>query len=433
SYDSGETRTVGFISQYITNTQTVVEEADNFILKGTTGNPCRIDNIVLHVFHTDDTGTNLTDTPADYQGLVMIIANDVDDGNPNTLDKGPTCNPIDPPPAPGATTYHVDAPGYPDGCKNEVVMGPDETEDPPASGNYWSWTVGAPGTCGASPCFDLVVHLDPPIILEKNKKNWLAFFVILPDENAGGYNIVWSASNSFDGNYPRQYLTGGTMEWSEATLVPPGDFQFTINGTKVAPGCEQCAREGDVFPPPVGAQTHGGNCNVDLDDLLYLLAAIGDTPGFPGSDISGCTNDYPCVNNQECIDLYGLFGVPCVDVIVGPASNPASHQRRCGLIDVDDLGTLLNAFGGGAPICGDVCAAGACKAIPPTACLVDTDCPVNVTCVAGFCDFASWSGTPNCHYQPIPGDGSSMSESDCFNLGGMYCGDGTACGGAGCP
>ncbi|MEK6675782.1 MAG: hypothetical protein AABZ47_09025, partial [Planctomycetota bacterium] len=448
SYDSGETRTVGFISQYITNDSLIVENADNFVLKGTAdnqgdpcngSNPCFVSSVTFGVFNYIVQPTNLSGTPDDYLGLVAAISEDKDDGDPLTLDSAPACNLIDPPPAFPASTYHVSAPGFPNGCAHEIVLGPHANMNPSVSGNYWQWQEDPFIACDPFPCLEITVHFDPPLKLTKNNKYWLSVFFVLPNEDAGGYRVVWRNANEFDGIYPRQWVTGGAMQWNNVTLVPPGDFLFQINGASIAAGCGNCQREGDVFP--AGPVMGSGNCHIDLDDLLYLLAAMADPITFPGADISGCTNDFPCTVNQDCCDLHGfcdqggVYNVDCQFVIVGPAGNPASFQRRCALVDIDDLGTLLNAFAGNPTICGDPCSPGACKNIPPIPCSVPEDpecpdCPTGVPCVDGFCDFGA-DGPPNCH------DASNypftMSEEDCFILGGTYCGDYSMCGDPGCP
>lgn len=73
-------------------------------------------------------------------------------------------------------------------------------------------------------------------------------------------------------------------------------------------GCDACQLHGDVFP---GGQ---GNCVVDIDDILYLLAAFASPDPctqFPGSNIVPC--DQPC---EE------------------------------GVVDIDDLLSVLQAFAG---------------------------------------------------------------------------------------
>ncbi|MEK6674774.1 MAG: hypothetical protein AABZ47_03865 [Planctomycetota bacterium] len=121
-----------------------------------------------------------------------------------------------------------------------------------------------------------------------------------------------------------------------------------------------------------------------------------------------------------------------MDVVVG-SLGPNQVQRRCALVDVDDLSTLLNSFAGGAPICGDPCPSGASKNIPPTPCLSDLYCPNGVPCVGGFCDFDADGPPSACHDSGIPGSGQSMSETECFILGGTYCCDNSHCGDPGCP
>ena len=162
---------------------------------------------------------------------------------------------------------------------------------------------------------------------------------------------------------------------------------------------------------------------MNLDDLLYLLAAYGNTPSFPGADIAPAICDDAgrvCNDPSDCV----LFNTDCQVVVIGDQT-----AKRCALVDLDDLTILLEAFGGMFPAIGDPCSPGACKNIPPTPCVTDLNCPPLVACVSGFCDL----GVSACYDAGIPGGGQSMSNSDCIQLGGIYCGDYSECGDPGCP
>jgi hypothetical protein len=120
-----------------------------------------------------------------------------------------------------------------------------------------------------------------------------------------------------------------------------------------------------------------GNCVVDLDDILTILAAFSALnqcdPAFPNS-----VNAFPC--GQAC---------------------------ELGVVDLDDILSVLAAFSG---------TFGCAHPMPPGAC-----CMGDSSCQDG--DGVPPGSTPS----------GGMSRGTCSQLGGAYQGDGTTCDDVLCP
>jgi hypothetical protein len=364
----------GFNSTYFTDNQIYLERADNFELKGNPDNPCEIATLEWDTFTTGhDTdndclqggaGSACSDEASDYLGIIITISND-EAGD----EKGPTCKPDCGISAciPGADgDYHVGP-----GCKQSIVLGPAHNPDdpPPVAGHYWEYEFVNIGQ-GQN---HITAHFQPPLQIEKNKKNWLAITHMWRE--TGGYSVIWFNSINFDGNFTQGYSSAGTQEFEPSTGTP-NDMHFEFNGQKACPGpqgCSLCKLYGDVVPI---------ECTVDLDDILYILDAFADPIANPNGDISPCRDLvdplYACTSNDYCAQ----FGLLCIGGF-------------CNNTDLDDILADLDAFAG-FPACDDPC--------PPGACVV---------------------GPGDCRDAFSPPHG--MSECECFTLGGTYCGDYTFC------
>jgi len=100
------------------------------------------------------------------------------------------------------------------------------------------------------------------------------------------------------------FIMQGTVGQAGAGTVSGGGFELTLGFWSVAlsEGCgDACQLYGDVFPV-------GGDCVIDVDDLLITLDGFSDPDAHPETDIA------PCGGN--------------------------------GVIDVDDILAELDAFSG---------------------------------------------------------------------------------------
>ena len=135
--------------------------------------------------------------------------------------------------------------------------------------------------------------------------------------------------------------------------------------------CGNCKLHGDVFPFDEGdPDSNPGNCVVDIDDLIVILAAFAVSPD-PCPDLPDTVNLFPC--GQACED---------------------------GVADIDEVTSILSAFAGNYD-CPHQCYPGAC-------CFGDGTCSDGVNGGANSC----------------PG---GMSHSNCVALGGTYMGNETTC------
>lgn len=451
----------GFRSQYAADIDLFLEIADQFELKGSAGNDCEISTIFYSVFHTShDTangcqqggGSGCADSAGEYEGIVVTISEDVagDEKNPSCE---PDCTASDCQ-AGADGDYHLDPDGS--GCQS-YAFGPALGKgDPIPSGNYWTFEVNSEGQTE----FYITLHFQPPIAVEKNKKNWLAITHVVPE--FARYSVIWFASNNFNGNYSRAYSTNGTFDF-EPLDATPNDQLFMITGAKQSPGCGTCAYYGDIAPSPEI------QCLIDVGDLLNMIDGVQNGPippiTAPRADIApcsvdapssacvvdadcrnpqyplcvsgtcGCTSDgdcatfnvnYPFCNAGKCEcgsdgDCAGSFTGPlcitggcrcavdsdCADL--GLVCNTARDGGRCEGVDVDDLLNEIDSFQlfPSPGICPPPC--------PPGACVGDFGSGVECR-----------DGDPNGAF--FIGDG--MSEGDCFTLTGgtgTYCGDFTVC------
>lgn len=313
-YDDAESGTAGFRSQFSPDNNRFLEFATNFELKGDLDNDCEVNNITWSTFHTNHDfpckqggAGSCLDTPSDYAGIILTIANDI-----TGFDKGPSCSPdcnaqFCTPGDDG--DYHIGA-----GCKYSIAFGPAAGDPPPVSGHYWTYDT----IPGGQNEYVITAHFDPPLILEKNKKNWLSVTHIWQQNS--GYSVIWFLSEHFDGNPVRGYDSAGDQVYVPqlATLF---DLSLEIDANKDL-GCGPCQLFGDPQPP---------FCAVDVDDIVYVVNAFSD--GDP------CTN-FPGANIVPCPEDCGIGGTT----------------------DVDDIIAVVNAFAGDPPPpgCSNVCAPGAC-------------------------------------------------------------------------
>jgi len=338
-YDDELQGGAGFRSQFSPDNNRFLEFATNFELKGDLDNDCEVSKISWRTFHTNHDFPckigglgSCNDNPSDYAGLIVTISNDV-----TGFDKGPTCVPdcnaqFCTPGADG--DYHIGA-----GCKFGFAFGPAAGDPPPVSGNYWTYETFP---LGGQNGYILTAHFDPPLILEKNKKNWFAVTHIWQQNS--GYSVIWNMSENFDGNYNRAYDSAGDQEWVASILASDNrDLTLKVHGVKDI-GCGPCHLFGDPVEP---------FCAIDVDDIVYLLNAF--------SDADPCTN-YPGANIVPCPDDCGTGGTT----------------------DVDDIIAVLGAFAGD-PVpdgCANACPPGGCV-LPSTECrdqfyfpngMSETDC-----------------------------------------------------------
>jgi hypothetical protein len=396
--EPGDEAPFGFVSQFFNDvgSNLWIGRADDFTLKGDPLNPCEITQIVFPVFHTSHDITNncsigggpsCSDTAADYEGIIVVISNDEEGAD----EKGPTCTPNCPPSGcePGADgDYHEGT-----GCVASVVYGVAAGDPPPTEGTFWTFECQVNGQTAC----EMTMNIDPPLVLEKNKKYWLSITPIYHE--VGGYSIVWFSSIRFNGNFTQGYSSAGSQMWMPSTGTP-NDHLWEIHGVKPKPGCGGCRVAGDhVFPfclePP----------QPDVDDLSCCVGGFGNVNDCPTCDMvrfAGDCTPVPCNTNLDCENFYGIPGIPC-------------SGGRCFYIDGDDIGEEVGAFGG-FPTCPPPCPSGACIG-----------------------DYDGNPMTPDtCRDGGSEGDGIGMSQSDCINVPaeeGCYCGDNTTCGGPcpGCP
>jgi len=97
--------------------------------------------------------------------------------------------------------------------------------------------------------------------------------------------------------------------------------------------CGSCQLHGDVFPFDLADPDNVGNCVVDIDDLLVILAAFAASPNHcasAGGPFPDAVNLFPC--GQACPD---------------------------GVVDIDDVVAELGAFAGNF-VCPHPCPANPC-------------------------------------------------------------------------
>jgi hypothetical protein len=290
-------------------------------------NPCIVESITYMTFNTGhDTangcalggGPNCADDPSDFQGIVVTISNDADEVNPALVTKGPTCLPNYPVEIgdPATPWHHSSDPQHPEYCKHVFEFGV-VSQDPPLTGNYWDFTTEIIGQAQ----YTITLHFNPPLLLEKNKKNWVGIVPRMP--RAEHYSNVWFGTDGpYDMNVPRAWDSVGTQTFDPANFSPLRDLVLRINGSKNI-GCGHCALYGDLVLP---------FCLVDVDDLIKVLDEFSAPIQDPIADISPC-----------------------------PAGSGG------GVVDVDDLIGVLDAFAGTNDCPEDTCAPGACI-LPSTEC-----------------------------------------------------------------
>jgi len=389
-YDHSPPGNNGLTAQIFTDIDVIFEEADNFIFKGTTTNDCLISRVDVSTFNTNhqsdegctmNGGANCADTPFDYEGVVLMIASDIDP--PGTGTKGPICAPRLP--VDGNPPFHT-----PLGADcQEFVFGPGSA-DPLAPGvQGWWWVTTNPGGQAAH---QIIMQLHPPVQLEKNKKYWLGWAPIMPLTEK--YQVVWSATENLDGNLPQRFASNGSMIWEPFVFDPPRDMYFNIVGSKQIIGCGGCRAYMDFEP---------FFCVVDVGDLLRVLAAYSEivqcstttSAGItPGSQVwdGGCP--LACTVNADC---NGAFGPEeCVGGLC------------CDLTELSEVIQVLDVFSDiNSPSCPHRCAPGACSYDPPGAAPV---CCRDI----GYFD-------PNIQTQ-------GTTQSDCGTLpSSTYAGDNTNC------
>lgn len=377
SYNTGDPNdcnadaSFGFRTQYRIDTDIYTELADDFELKGSVGNGCEVSSISYGVFHTShDTlngcqqggGVGCADSPVDYDGIIVTISEDTagDEKGPTCL---PECTSTECQPGPDSD-YHDDE--NIDGCYS-YAFGEAHGEGPIPSGNYWTFETFT--NCGGQAQFVITLHFQPPLDVEKNKKNWLAITHVVPQLSR--YSTIWFASADHNGNVSRAYSSAGTLEF-EPLEAFPNDQLFDISGLKVAPGCGVCELFGDIAPLPAV------KCNVDVDDILCAL------------------------------DSFSVVGI-CGAGNLGDITQPGGVCGPSGDTDVDDILAVLASFSGSFS-CPSPC--------PPGACVGDfTGPPAGTECRDGDQTGSFFVG-------------NGMSESDCFNLTGgtgMWCDPGSVC------
>jgi hypothetical protein len=348
-----------------------VEAADDFIMKGDAAstNGCEIDTIRWRSFHFNHQNDGMPpscniggggtsgceDNPNDYDAIRVTIYND--SGLPGHAGKGPTGNPTydgeDPPADPlhsGVMAHEVTVPGpASDSCAPGLGM------------NCYSFETAAGGQEHV-----ITMHFDPPLLVEKNKKYWLA---VAPEVDfLTYYQTAAMRSNSYNGNVLQQYfpldLGLSFREFHPDDPLDPTDLSFDISGIKEIPFCAHstCQRYGDIFPDSNGGAAGGevGNCIVDVDDISCVL------DGFAGFNAQGCV-----------------------------ANGNIAFCPNIGALDVDDISAVLDSFAG----------------IIPAACTTP-------------CGGACCTGGGNC----VVASGDPASANTCGGeIAGTYAGDGTVC------
>ncbi len=178
-----------------------------------------------------------------------------------------------------------------------------------------------------------------------------------------------------------------------------------------------CERYGDVQPP-------GGNGQVNLDDILCLLAGFANLASCPNADIIPCGGN-AIINLDDILSVLGAFAganpCACVENCLPGGGNPP----LCG---------STQPFDGGGDANGGVAVGGCCN--------LNLDCQDGLfcsgleictfgvcadgpnPCPAGYCDEADDACTGACC---LVGACQLVSEVDCEALQGIYQGDGVAC------
>jgi hypothetical protein len=287
---------------------------DDFLLSECTpfscpeSEPCGItslDYVVVHVDHDSANGcmpgggSSCHDTPADYQGIVVVLADDTG-GSPEAPNCVPQCDGSICDAGPDGD-FHAGA-----GCKAGVVLGPASGDWVPTSGPYWTFAPLGPSIPGAH----VRVHFDPPLPVIPNKKYWLGLTHVVPE--TGKYSVLWQASTRFNGNPSLGYSSSSGGTGFVPNVDVRHDMLFQLSGLDRTPGCGSCRLYGDHVEP---------YCRVDIDDLLCVLN------GFSIKGLCPQADHFPCGGN--------------------------------GLIDVDDILSQLDAFVGIFE-CPHPCPGGAC-------------------------------------------------------------------------
>jgi len=378
--------TVGFSSQYAPG-EFFIEVADDFFLKGDSPsepNPCTIDAVTWRALHFNHSApcvpgggpVGCLDNPFDYAGIRMTIYNDT--GLPPGAGKGPTGQPsydgVNPPMPP----FHVGVFKY-----ELFIPGPPMVAPPPGGGSWFEFIVSPDGT------FVITLHLDPPLLLEKNKKNWIALAPEVPF--TGFYQTAWLMSANSNGNQAQQFFP---------PFVGPGfvpidfggppdlvDMAFVLSGFK----CD----------PMQPNEVPGVNCNDLLDNDCDDLTDCDD-PDCVSDPMCPCACDGdidPPPNGNGVVDVDDLIAVLiCIDE--PPMGDCAASDINCdGAITFGDFDVIVCLFAGGAECCGPLITGACCVGAPV------------------FC--------------------RQVTVQSCSFLGGTYQGDGTACGPGGpcllCP
>jgi hypothetical protein len=401
TYDHTPTTSLGFTSQYFTDLDQWLIVADNFMFKGAGDPPnaCFVDVISYETFHTNHQtpncnigsgGPTCADRPSDYQGIWAVISNDAPSNN---LPKNPTCDPAIP------TT---DPPTFVGNCKEVIEFGAPAGEEGCGASptNCWQWSED----CTDGQCeFFIDLHFNPPLVMDKNKKNWLSIIHKLPLTDK--YQVIWFATRNYDGRRPRGFNSAGPRMWEELTTDPQVDLMFNIPGIKETPFCGPCQLYADVCRQITPSPYTGANCIVESCEVGKLLAGYAAGSGacldaslldtefkFLDACPQSCNVDADCPLNEE--------GNPSVCTTLN-AGEPTESKQCCGVVEAADLGAVLDAYAYnfGCPAKCD-----------PGACLFNTDADANFEC---------------CKDRDYFPDG--MSEGDCNDQGGTWQGPNTIC------
>lgn len=172
--------------------------------------------------------------------------------------------------------------------------------------------------------YEITLNLIPPISLEKNKRNWLAIRPVQPF--VGFYQTAWVVSDKFNGEPAQQYFG---MPWVPVNACNPCyDMAFEMIGAKT------CIAQSDCLDADI--------CTCDTCD----------------PDAGVCAHRPTTYGNVDCdpMDFVNLADILCVldgfeDVALCPHADIAGCEEN-GTIDLDDILSVIAAFGGADPCCG---------------------------------------------------------------------------------
>jgi hypothetical protein len=128
-------------------------------------------------------------------------------------------------------------------------------------------------------------------------------------QSGNGYDLTWSTIDSGGEMFSTGdgYELGGTIGQADAGELT-GDNGYALTGGfwSAAAGCGACQLYGDLAPD-------GGDCNVDVGDILIVLDAFSGLVICPDCDLSPCGGD----GNTDVGDILavldafsGIFACP---------------------------------------------------------------------------------------------------------------------------